>query len=74
VLLEIAGTFGHQGYGLQIIASLASNLMVGLGDSREAVERSLLAATAASSEAHDARIRLATPAAVSRWRRTTWRS
>ena len=64
VLLEIAGAFG-QGQGLQIIASVASNLMVGLGDSREAVERSLLAATAASSEAQDARIRLATPEALS---------
>lgn len=59
VLLEIAGTFGHQGHGLQIVASLARNLMVGLGDDREAVERSLLAASAASSEARDARIRLA---------------
>ncbi len=64
VLLEIAGAFG-QGQGLQIIASVASNLMVGLGDNREAVERSLLAATAASSEAQDARIRLATPGALS---------
>jgi len=64
VLLEIAGAFG-QGQGLQIAASVASNLMVGLGDSREAVERSLLAATAASSEAQDARIRLATPEALS---------
>lgn len=64
VLLDIAGTFGHQGHGLQILASLARNLMVGLGDSPEAVERSLLAAAAASSEAHDARIRLATPGAV----------
>ena len=64
VLLEIAGTFGHQGHGLQILASLARNLMVGLGDSPEAVERSLLTAAAASSEAHDARIRLATPRAI----------
>ena len=63
VLLEIAGAFGHEGEGLQIIASLASNLMVGLGDSREAVERSLLAATATSREAHGGRIRLATPGA-----------
>jgi hypothetical protein len=62
VLLEIAGAFG-EGHGLQVIASLVSNLMVGLGDSREAVERSLLAA-AASGAAHDARIRLATPGAV----------
>jgi len=65
VLLESAGAFAHQGHGLQIFASLASNLMVGLGDSREAVERSLLAATAASSDAHDARIRQATPATFS---------
>lgn len=66
VLLEIAGAFGNQGQGLQIIGSLASNLMVGLGDSREAVERSLLAATAASSKARDARIRLAAPESFSR--------
>ena len=65
VLLEIAGAFGHQGQGLQIIASLASNLMVGLGDGREAVERSLLAATATSSEALDARVRPAGPGSFS---------
>ncbi len=64
VLLEIADAFGRGGHGLQVITSLASNLMVGLGDSREAVEHSLLAATAASSEADDARIRLATRGAV----------
>ena len=62
-LLEIAGAFG-QGQGLQIIASLVSNLMVGLGDNREAVERSMVAAAAASGEAQDARLRLATPGAV----------
>jgi hypothetical protein len=61
VLLEIAGAFGDEGGGLEVMASLAGNLMVGLGDSREAVERSLLAATAFSGEAHDARVRLATP-------------
>lgn len=64
VLLEIADAFGDQGHGLQVIASLASNLMVGLGDGREAVERSLLAAGAGSGLAHDPRIRRATPDAV----------
>ena len=63
VLLEIAGAFG-EGQGLQVIASLVSNLMVGLGDSREAVERSVLAAAAASGEARDPRVRLATPEAI----------
>lgn len=63
VLLEIAGAFA-EGHGLQTIASLVSNLMVGLGDNRDAVERSLLAAAAASSEAQDTRIRAATPDAV----------
>jgi AcrR family transcriptional regulator len=46
VLLEIAGSF-DEGHGVQIIAALGINLMVGLGDSREAAERSLLAASAA---------------------------
>jgi AcrR family transcriptional regulator len=46
VLLEIGGTFGAQGEGLQVIAPLAINLMVGLGDDREAAERSLAAALA----------------------------
>jgi AcrR family transcriptional regulator len=58
VLLEIAGAFG-EGQGLQVIASLVSNLMVGLGDSREAVERSVLAAAASAGDAHNARIRRA---------------
>ena len=65
VLLELAGALGAEGRGLEVIASLASNLMVGLGDSREAVEHSLVAATAFSGEAHDARVRGATPALVS---------
>ena len=64
VLLELAGAFGEDGGGLEVMASLAGNLMVGLGDSREAVERSLLAATAFSGEAHDARVRLATAETV----------
>lgn len=55
VLLESAGAFGREGHGLQIIGALATNLMVGLGDTREAAERSLIAATAASG-AHDSRM------------------
>jgi AcrR family transcriptional regulator len=51
VLLEIGGAFGQQGEGRQVIAPLAVNLMVGLGDSREAAERSLLAAVAARPDA-----------------------
>jgi AcrR family transcriptional regulator len=47
VLLEIAGSF-DEGHGLEIIAALGINLMVGLGDSREAAERSLLAAVSAA--------------------------
>ena len=64
VLLEIGGAFGQQGEGLQVIAPLAINLMVGLGDSREAAERSLRAAAAVSGEARDPRVRLATPEAI----------
>jgi len=41
VLLEIGGTFGPDGGGLDIIFDLAVNLMAGLGDSRAAAERSL---------------------------------
>lgn len=47
VLLEIAGVFGSEGHGLQVFGELAVNVMVGLGDSREAVEHSLLATVAA---------------------------
>ena len=43
VLLEIAGAFGSSGDGLDIVRSLAVNLMVGLGDSREAATASLRA-------------------------------
>lgn len=43
VLLEIGGAFGGQGDGLAVIGPLAVNLMVGLGDDREAAERSLRA-------------------------------
>jgi AcrR family transcriptional regulator len=41
ILLEIAGVFGAIGNGLDTILALAVNLMVGLGDSREAATRSL---------------------------------
>lgn len=47
VLLEIGGAFGTPGSGLATMAELALNLLVGLGDAREAAERSLLAAVAA---------------------------
>ncbi|MDQ2724717.1 MAG: TetR/AcrR family transcriptional regulator [Actinomycetota bacterium] len=44
VLLEIAHAFGAEGDGGQVIKPLAINLMVGLGDGREAAERSWRAA------------------------------
>jgi AcrR family transcriptional regulator len=50
VLLAIAGAFGREGEGGQVMAPLAINLMVGLGDTREAAERSLRAAVAAHGE------------------------
>jgi Tetracyclin repressor-like, C-terminal domain len=46
VLLEIGGAFGAEGGGLDIIRELAVNLMVGLGDSREAASASLRSAEA----------------------------
>jgi AcrR family transcriptional regulator len=51
VLLEIAGAFGREGHGRNVMGALATNLMVGLGDSREAAERSLLAALATRGDA-----------------------
>lgn len=47
LLLEIGGAFGPDGGGLDIIRELSVNLMVGLGDSREAATRSLRTAEAA---------------------------
>lgn len=44
VLLEMGGVFGNPGEGLQMMGALAVNLMVGLGDRRDAAERSLAAA------------------------------
>jgi AcrR family transcriptional regulator len=48
VLLEAAGYFGDEAYGLtRVLAPLALTVMVGLGDSREAAERSARSAVAA---------------------------
>jgi AcrR family transcriptional regulator len=46
VLLAIGGVFGQEEDGVEVIASLAINLMVGLGDDRDAVARSTAAALA----------------------------
>jgi AcrR family transcriptional regulator len=46
VLLEIAGAFGEESRGPEVIGALGVNLMVGLGDSREAAMRSLQATLA----------------------------
>jgi AcrR family transcriptional regulator len=51
VLLEIGGSFGQDGEGAQVIAPLAINLMVGLGDRRDAAERSFRAALATRRDA-----------------------
>jgi AcrR family transcriptional regulator len=47
LLLEIGGAFGPDGGGLEIIRELGVNLMVGLGDSREAATASMRGAEAA---------------------------
>jgi hypothetical protein len=44
VLLAISGAFGDPALGQQVVATLGVNLMTGLGDEREAAERSLAAA------------------------------
>jgi AcrR family transcriptional regulator len=46
VLLTIARAFGEDGMGLQVVGAASVNLMVGLGDERDAAERSLGAALA----------------------------
>jgi AcrR family transcriptional regulator len=51
LLLEIGGVFGTEGAGLSIIRAIGVNLMVGLGDGREAAEASLSAAELARSAA-----------------------
>jgi AcrR family transcriptional regulator len=47
VLLELGGAFGEPGAGLATAAGLAVNLLIGMGDSRDAAEGSLLAAVSA---------------------------
>jgi AcrR family transcriptional regulator len=49
VLLALTGTFEDEDVGLAVMGALGVNLMVGLGDQREAAERSLAAAVAANS-------------------------
>jgi AcrR family transcriptional regulator len=50
VLLEMAGFFGHEDHGLtQILAPLTIDTLVGMGDDRERVDRSLVAAIEAIS-------------------------
>jgi hypothetical protein len=44
VLLQIGGAFRDEDESRLVMGSLGINLMIGLGDSREAAERSLLAA------------------------------
>jgi hypothetical protein len=44
VLLQSRGTFGSPDRGIAVMAELALNLMVGLGDDRAAAERSLQSA------------------------------
>jgi AcrR family transcriptional regulator len=42
VMLELAGFFGHEGHGLtHVLAPLAVDTLVGMGDDRERTERSL---------------------------------
>jgi hypothetical protein len=41
--LHIAGTFGNHDEALLVLGALALNLMIGLGDEPDAVERSMLA-------------------------------
>lgn len=49
VLLQLGGAFGDPDEGLQVLTTLAVNLIVGLGDEREAAERSLEAAMRAAA-------------------------
>lgn len=69
VLLEIAGVFGRDGHGvLQVLAPHAINLLVGLGDEREAAERSALA-VAPKAAAPAVTVVKATPRTARRGRR-----
>lgn len=49
LLLDSAGAFGSTIGALEVMAALGVNLMVGLGDDRQAAERSLAAAIASRS-------------------------
>jgi AcrR family transcriptional regulator len=49
VLLAITDTFGDEDIGLAVMGALGVNLMVGLGDRRQAAEASLAAAAAAAA-------------------------
>jgi AcrR family transcriptional regulator len=51
LLLDIAGVFGSDGDGLEVVRPLAINLMVGLGDDREAAARSLAVVEASRASA-----------------------
>jgi len=50
VLLHIAGAFGNPDDALLVLGALALNLMIGLGDSREAAHNSLLATLATRTD------------------------
>ena len=51
VMLEIAGFFGHEGHGVtQILAPLTVDVLVGMGDDRDAAQRSLVAVVARVGE------------------------
>lgn len=50
VLLHLAGAFGNPDEALLVLGTLGLNLMIGLGDSREAAGSSLLATLAARTE------------------------
>ena len=50
VLLHLAGAFGNPDDALLVLGALALNLMVGLGDSREAAHNSLLATLATRTD------------------------
>jgi AcrR family transcriptional regulator len=51
VLLEIAGFFGHEGHGVtEILAPLILDVLVGMGDDRDAARQSLEAAVAGAGD------------------------
>jgi hypothetical protein len=50
VLLQIAGAFGGPDESLRVLAALALNLMIGLGDTRDAAQNSLRATLATRTD------------------------